>query len=56
MLKRAFTDFIFSTNTDGSGKAASCIWSLGFFEPTLVRHYQQKREIFLHVMKNESTT
>ena len=56
MLKRAFTDFIFSTNTDGSGKAASCMWSLGFFEQPLVRHCQHTREIFLHVMKNESTT
>ena len=25
MLKQSFTDFAFSMNTDGSGKAASCV-------------------------------
>ena len=25
MLRQAFTDFIFATNTDGSGKAASYV-------------------------------
>ena len=56
MLKCAFTDFIFPTNTDRSGKTVSCICSLGFFEPIQARYYQQTREIFPHVMKNESTT
>ena len=28
MLKQAFTDFIFATNTDGSGKAASYVRAL----------------------------
>ena len=25
MLRQSFTDFIFATNTDGSGKTASCV-------------------------------
>ena len=28
MLKKEFTDFIFATNTDGSGKAASYVRAL----------------------------
>ena len=28
MLRQAFTDFIFATNTDGSGKAAFCVRAL----------------------------
>ena len=27
-LRQAFTDFIFATNTDGSGKATSCVRAL----------------------------
>ena len=39
MLKQAFTDFIFSTNTDGSGKAASYVRALDMLGPILTRHY-----------------
>ena len=39
MLKQAFQDFIFSTNTDGSGKAASYVRALDMLGPILTRHY-----------------
>ena len=39
MLKQAFTDFIFATNTDGSGKAASYVRALDMLGPILTRHY-----------------
>ena len=39
MLRRAFTDFIFTTNTDGSGKAASYVRALDMFGPILTKHY-----------------
>ena len=39
MLKQAFRDFVFSTNTDGSGKAASYVRALDMLGPILTRHY-----------------
>ena len=39
MLKQSFRDFIFSTNTDGSGKAASYVRALDMLGPILTRHY-----------------
>ena len=39
MLRQAFTDFIFSTNTDGSGKAASYVRALDMLGPILTAHY-----------------
>ena len=39
MLRQAFADFIFATNTDGSGKAASCVRALDMFGPILTKHY-----------------
>ena len=39
MLKQAFTDFIFATNTDGSGKAASYVRALDMLGPILTAHY-----------------
>ena len=37
MLRQSFTDFIFATNTDGSGKAASCVRALDMLGPMLTR-------------------
>jgi len=42
VLRQSFTDFIFSTNTDGSGKAASCVRALDMLGPILTRHYPEK--------------
>lgn len=39
MLKQTFRDFVFSTNTDGSGKAASYVRALDMLGPILTRHY-----------------
>ena len=39
MLRQAFTDFIFATNTDGSGKAASYVRALDMLGPILTAHY-----------------
>ena len=39
MLKQSFRDFIFSTNTDGSGKAASYVRALDMLGPILTKHY-----------------
>ena len=39
MLKKAFSDFIFATNTDGSGKAASYVRALDMLGPILTKHY-----------------
>ena len=39
MLKQSFRDFIFSTNTDGSGKAASYVRALDMLGPVFTRHY-----------------
>ena len=39
MLRQSFTDFIFSTNTDGSGKAASYVRALDMLGPILTKHY-----------------
>ena len=39
MLKQNFRDFIFSTNTDGSGKAASYVRALDMLGPILTKHY-----------------
>lgn len=39
MLKQSFRDFIFSTNSDGSGKASSYIRALDMLGPILTRHY-----------------
>ena len=35
MIRQSFTDFIFSTNTDGSGKAASYVRALDMHGPVL---------------------
>ena len=37
-LRHFFTDFIFATNTDGNGKAASYVRVLDMFGPILTRH------------------
>ena len=39
MFKQAFRDFIFSTNTDGSGKAASYVRALDMLGPILTKYY-----------------
>lgn len=39
MLRQSFTDFIFATNTDGSGKAASYARALDMFGSILTKHY-----------------
>ena len=39
MLRQAFTDFIFATNTDGSGKASSYVRALDMLGPVLTAHY-----------------
>ena len=39
MLRQSFTEFIFATNTDGSGKAASYVRVLDMFGPILTKHY-----------------
>ena len=39
MLKQAFTDFIFATNTDGSGKAASYVRAMDMLGPILTVHH-----------------
>jgi hypothetical protein len=39
MLKQSFRDFIFSTNTDGGGKAASYVRALDILGPILTRYY-----------------
>ena len=41
MLRQAFTDFIFATNTDGSGKASSYVRALDMLGPILTAHYPQ---------------
>ena len=41
-LRQSFTDFIFSTNTDGSGKAASYVRALDMLGPILTKHYPVK--------------
>lgn len=38
-LRQAFTDFIFTMNTDGSGKAASYVRALDMLGPILTKHY-----------------
>ena len=38
-FRQSFTDFIFATNTDGSGKAASCVRALDLFGPIPTKHY-----------------
>ena len=38
MLRQSFTDFIFATNTDGSGKAASYVRALDMPGPVLTKH------------------
>ena len=42
MLRQSFTDFIFSKNTDGSGKAASYVRALDMLGPILTKHYLVK--------------
>lgn len=42
MLKQDFRDFVFSTNTDGSGKAASYIRALDMLGSILEAHYPQQ--------------
>ena len=39
MLGQLFTVFIFATNTDGSGKAASYVRVLDMLGPTLTKYY-----------------
>lgn len=39
MLRQSFTDFIFATNTDGSGKATSYVRALDMLGPILPKHY-----------------
>ena len=39
MLRQSFIDFIFATNTDGSGKAASYVRALDMLGPILTKHY-----------------
>ena len=39
VLKQAFREFIYSTNTDGSGKAASYVRALDMLGPILTKHY-----------------
>ena len=41
-LKQSFVDFVFSTNTDGSGKAASYVRALDMLGPILTRHYPRQ--------------
>ena len=38
MLRQSFTDFIFATNTDGSGKAASYVRALDMLGPILTKY------------------
>ena len=38
MLGQSFTDFIFATNTDGSGNAASYVRALDMLGPILTKH------------------
>ena len=38
-FRQSFADFIFATNTDGSGKAASYVRALDIFGPILAKHY-----------------
>ena len=40
-LRQSFIDFIFATNTDGSGKAASYVRALDMLDPILTRHYRK---------------
>ena len=40
MLRQAFTDFIFTTNTDGCGKAAFYVRALDMLGPILTKHNQ----------------
>ena len=42
MIRQSFSDFIFSTNTDGSGKAASYVRALDMLGPILTKHYPVK--------------
>ena len=42
MLRQSFADFIFATNTDGSGKAASYVRALDMLGPILTKHYPVK--------------
>ena len=39
LSRQSFTDFIFATNTDGSGKAASYVRALDMLGPILAKHY-----------------
>ena len=39
MLRQSFIDFIFATNTDGSGKAASYVRALDMLGPILTKPY-----------------
>lgn len=42
MIRHSFTEFIYSTNTDGSGKAASYVRALDMFGPILTKYYPEK--------------
>ena len=39
MIRQSFIDFIFSTNTDGSGKAVSYVRALDMLGSILTKHY-----------------
>ena len=39
-LRQSFTDFIFATNTDGSGKAVSYVRALDMFRPIPTKQYK----------------
>ena len=41
-MKQSFSDFIFATNTDGSGKASSYVRALDMLGPILTKHYPVK--------------
>ena len=38
MLRQSLTDLILATNTEGSGKAASCVRAFDMFGPILAKH------------------
>ena len=40
-FKQSFGEFIFATNTDRSGNAASYVRALDMLDPILTRHYQK---------------
>ena len=49
MLRQSFTDFIFATNTDGSGKAASYVRALDMLGPILTKKQGIRRRLLIGV-------